>query len=291
MSDPGLKEALDDLAPFIDAARPYLDQFIFVGGWVPYFYRHLPELQVPDHDPILTRDFDVAAPQRMTLSGRRPLDRLLRDAEFVVISAMDPPILRYQHRRRGDKHLAPVHFEFLAPLVGRATDKRGRPRTLAEIQEGLQAQLLRHLDLLLHEPLEINTRRIPGLHVKPPASLRIPNPASYLIQKGLILDLRKGNKAAKDFAYVYEVALLWSGREPNVRAMVESLAGDSTLWARRVREGTVILARAFADESAEGPVSVAKEHARAGTTPAVSPKAVFRVVAPFLRDALGAVAH
>jgi hypothetical protein len=211
MSDTGLRDALGDLSLFVDAARPYLDQVVFVGGWVPYFYRHLPELRVPAHAPLLTRDFDLATPDKLALSGKRPLDEILRAGEFVVHHSVDPPILRYQHRRMGRKHLAPIHFEFLASLRGSASDREGNPKSLLEVQVGLHAQRLRYLELLLHEPLEVGTGRVPDLRVQPHVVLRIPNPAAYLIQKGLIHGLRKADKAGKDFAYVHEVALLWSG--------------------------------------------------------------------------------
>ncbi len=287
MTDPALRDALSDLAVFVDAARPYLDQVVFVGGWVPYFYRFLPELRVPPHAPLLTRDFDLATPDRLALSGKRPLDELLRVGNFVVINALDPPVLRYQHRRRGLKNLAPIHFEFLASLSGRRTDRKGVDKALREVQPGLMAQRLRHIELLLHEPLEISLERVPHLHVKPPVVLRIPNPAAYLIQKGLIRGRRRAAKAGKDFAYVYEVALLWSGHEREVRAMVDSLSKDSRLWGTWVTRGRAELAHGFSDVAVDGPVSVEREFASARATPAVTAGAAFRIVRPFLEEALG----
>jgi hypothetical protein len=260
---------------------------VLVGGWVPYFYRYLPAVSAPTHDPILTLDFDLATPDRLVQSGGRPLDKLLTSSEFTVIRAMDPPIPRYQHLRRGDKDLAPVHFEFLASLTGPEADQRGESNALREIQPGLQAQRLRYLELLLHEPLEMSTERVPDLLVTPPVVLRIPNPASYLIQKGLIHGRRRPERAEKDSAYVHEVALLWSGQEPEVRTMLDSLAGCFPLWARWVARGRSELARGFSSETSDGPVSVERELASARVSPAVTARAAFRVVRPFLEKALG----
>lgn len=64
-SDASFQEALLDLPRFLRAIRPYLDQVVLRGGWVPYFYRHFPDLARPEHGPLLSHDFDVASTSRL----------------------------------------------------------------------------------------------------------------------------------------------------------------------------------------------------------------------------------
>ena len=42
----------------IQAIRPYLDQLVVAGGWVPYLYVKLYEGSAPN-EPLLTLDFDA----------------------------------------------------------------------------------------------------------------------------------------------------------------------------------------------------------------------------------------
>jgi hypothetical protein len=69
--------------------------------------------------------------------------------------------------------------------------------------------------------------------------------------------------------------------------MVDSLAKASPTWGKWVARGREELARGFSKETADGPVSVEREFTLARATPAISPGAAFRVVRPFLEEALG----
>ena len=57
---------------------------------------------------------------------------------------------------------------------------------MKQVQDGLTAQQLRYLDLLLHEPLEVDAGQVDGLAIEEPLMVRVPNPATYVLQKALI---------------------------------------------------------------------------------------------------------
>lgn len=284
-----LDEALGDLARFLDAAGPYMQDLVLIGGWVPYFYRFLPGLPRPDHEPILTKDFDLASPGGLRERGAGTLDARLRAAGFVVHESRDPVVLRYQDRRFGSRDLAPIHFEFLTTLTGPVRGRRGDSRQTREVQRGLPAQALRYLDLLRHEPLVVHTSDVPGLRRNVQVDLRIPNPAAYVFQKALVHDERD-QKAAKDLAYVYDVALLWSEKEGAVLEMSRSLAAESSTWAKWLARARKTLDGLFVDAASDGPVSIEREMRLAPGGPGISAEGALRVVRPFLDGALGIAA-
>ena len=282
----GLSEALADLGRFLDAVGPYVDDLVLIGGWTPYFYRFLPDLRRPDHEPILTKDFDLVSPGSLPERGTGTLDERLRAAGFVVHESRDPVVLRYQDRRFGARDLAPIHFEFLTTLTGPARGRRGQARQTRDVKRGLPAQALRYLDLLRHEPLIVRTAEVPGLRRNVGVDLRIPNPAAYVFQKALVHEERD-EKAAKDLAYVYDVALLWSGKENEVLEMSRSLAAESATWATWLGRARRTLDGLFIAETSDGPVAIEREMRAASVARGISSGNAFRLVRPFLEGALG----
>ncbi len=274
--NPDFAEALRDLACFLEACGEYLDRVVLGGGWVPWFYRHLPEVAEPASHPLLTFDFDLVVPRDLPLDRGGTLhDHLLRGG-FVPVRNREPPIVFYQHERWGDARRAPVYGELLTPLEGMDT------RALRCIQDGVHAQQLRYLDLLLHEPLELPVARVRALGPIRGLILRLPNPSAYVLQKALALGKRRSGSHPKDFAYTFDVALLWSRRVERVREMTRSIVKGSRVWSRWAEKGVRVLREAFADQDSEGPVSVETVYRGTAEGPPVTANAAVRIVRPFL---------
>lgn len=51
---------LTALARLIEAIRPWLGHLVFVGGWAHRLHRFHPLAHPPAHQPIRTRDVDLA---------------------------------------------------------------------------------------------------------------------------------------------------------------------------------------------------------------------------------------
>ena len=194
-------------ARIVTALEPYLDVLVFVGGWAHRLYG-FHELSSPlDFEPLATDDADLAAPLRLEVRAE-PLAQLLRAAGFEEEFRGDdtPPISRYHLGEEG----AGLFVEFLAPLIGSPTTRTGKPRDTVVVG-GVTAQTLRYVDLLLEEPWTIRLSEQLGFPVGAAGvQIRIPNPASFIAQKLLVLDRRTPEKRPKDLLYVHDTLLLFS---------------------------------------------------------------------------------
>jgi hypothetical protein len=92
--------------------RPYLDDIVVAGGWVPYLYAaHVP----PSDEAVAlkTRDLDLAVPREVP-EREKTIDQLLSDADFACEfrSRATPPVTIYLAMHAGDE----ARTEFI--LVG-----------------------------------------------------------------------------------------------------------------------------------------------------------------------------
>lgn len=62
--------------------RPYLDEIVIVGGWVPYLYKRYGGFESWQAETSLTAEVDVLVDRPLPTRSRRPLADLLREAEF-----------------------------------------------------------------------------------------------------------------------------------------------------------------------------------------------------------------
>ncbi len=283
---PTFKEALLDLKRLLIAIEPYLGEVVLGGGWAPFFYRYLPDVSSPAHPALVTFDFDVVVPPALPTDPSGTLPELLKDGQFVPLTAIDPPVVIYQHDSWGEITKAPVYAEVLTPLRGSILDRSGQPKHVKKVQDGLTAQQLRYLDLLLHEPIDVDVGRIEVLEIDGALKVRIPNPAAYVLQKALIHGERGVSSQRKDLAYIYDIAVMWFRQVERVRRMMESLAAGSPEWGKWYIKGREVLLWLFRQVDADGPVAVEREFADRPEGPPVSAAAAFRVVEPFLKAAL-----
>jgi hypothetical protein len=170
--------------------------------------------QPPDFELLATDDADLAAPLRLHARAQSIAERLRAAGFHEEFRGEDsPPIAEY---RLGEEDVG-LYVEFIAPLLGGPVGRDGKPKDTALVG-GVSAQTLRHVELLLEEPWSVGISERLGFPVGPETvCLRVPNPASFIAQKLLVLRKRKPEKRAKDLLYVHDTLLLFGGRMEGLR--------------------------------------------------------------------------
>lgn len=216
------------LADFSNLARtlaPWRARIVFIGGWAFRLYSYEPRAWKPDHKPIFTQDADVAYAARERLEGdiRKALEGAGFKEEPNFAGGFKPPAMRYTL----GKHANGFYAEFLTPLTGSPQRRNKITRQLeqdaTEVNAGVVAQKLHHLEILLHEPWFVTIPAEESGLGEPLAGLRIPNPVSFLVQKLLVRDDRPPAKRAQDVLYIHDAMLLFGG-------VIESELAP--IWAR-----------------------------------------------------------
>ncbi len=226
------------------ALKPYLRQVVIVGGWVPFLYRKYGNIPAR-HPAVHTTDIDIAVPLKVPLIGRASMDSLLLEAGFTAqITGSYGPVVKYEL-------ISPAtEIEFITPEIGRP----GKP--VITIQEGLKAQALRYVEILLGNTRQIKINdHAEGMSVL--VDVKLPSPAAYIYQKALTLSLRKP-KAAKDLYYIFD--LLDSSVEMQTEIPSEIKLLQAQYTPRWFNSAIRNLERYFPDISAEGPTLIASQY-------------------------------
>jgi hypothetical protein len=178
------------------AVGPRLGDLVIAGGWAWYLYRKY----LTGERSLLeefTRDVDVAVPRRLP-SAEASLDELLAEADFKAKMSGEerPPVTRYLWPS-ADNPEATV--EFLTPALG-----SGEKATL-DI-DGIVAQQLRFVDLLLRDPLSLTITEGAGSE-RFSGSVRVPRVGFFVWQKALTFPKRHDRaKREKDLFYIFDLA-------------------------------------------------------------------------------------
>lgn len=221
---------LEQFSALVDALRPWLGQVIFVGGWAHRLYRDRPEATAVAYAPLRTDDADVALDSKTFRAAENIRTRLI-DRGFVEGMSGDaqPPVTHYE--MGGEQ--AGFYAEFLTPLVG-GERRRDGSADVTERVAGVVAQKLRHLEVLLVSPWAVAVTKEGGFSLSEGASILIPNPVSYLVQKLLVHDRRKPHDRPKDVLYIHDTIELFAGALPDLRTLwIESVS--QTLHESAVR--------------------------------------------------------
>jgi hypothetical protein len=88
---------------------------------------------------------------------------------------------------------------------------------------GVSAQKLRHLDVLLVQPWKVALTPTMGFKVSSPTTIQIPNPASYVAQKVLVLGKRHPRSQPKDVLYLHDTFVAFADAMPSIRRAWEEL--------------------------------------------------------------------
>ncbi len=220
------------LARFVDALRPYLDDLTLVGGWAHRLYTHFLE-EPPPFEPLTTEDADLATPIDLPIRDGTLAERL-EQAGFVAEQSGDtePPVEHYRH---GDDEGFLV--EFLCNQPGSGVRRDGMPAGTVRIG-GVTAQRLRYLEILTMERWQLTIGVSKGFPLEGgDATIHLPNPAAYLVQKVLTLHHRRPRQQPKDILYVHDTLLMFGPSIDGLRPLAqEVLAAMHPSWVETFRE-------------------------------------------------------
>ncbi|MBC7671143.1 MAG: hypothetical protein H7247_01875 [Polaromonas sp.] len=183
--------AARQFARVLIALQPYVDEIVFVGGWVHALYL----AEANDSGAVMTEDIDVTLPHTLLTRDRPTLLELARDAGFErdPISDMEE-VAVWMVYRNADGLTVPIDFL-----------TEGEPRRPVSIvgQPGLMAQGYPGQQMLLQSWrwMEVGT----DVHalLDPPRRVRVPTLGAYVVQKAMSAAMRgHRGKAAKDYAYI-----------------------------------------------------------------------------------------
>jgi hypothetical protein len=208
---------VDDTAAFarlIGALRPWLGHLVIVGGWAHRLHRLHPLAGTPTYAPLRTRDVDLALSLRAPVDG--DIRSALESAHFKPEYSGDsrPPVTQYA---LSDDD-AGFYAEFLVPLQGSET-KRDGSRDVTISKAGVNAQKLRHLDILLVAPWSVQIGPGKEIPFDEPVDVLVPNPVSFIIQKVLIHAKRKPGKKAQDVLYIHDTLELFGAALDELRSL------------------------------------------------------------------------
>jgi len=246
------------------ALAPYLGDMVVVGGWAFRLFRLHPSALIPEYPPLMTRDADIAAPERMKRQTDTLRDLLLR-ANFRehLAGESQPPKAEYRLGEGKDAFFV----EFVTPLTGSERRRDGTLNATARIQ-GVIAEKLRYIDLLLASPWSVELQPGSLYPVSAVLPVKICNPVSYIAQKILVFPNRKPDKRGKDLLYIHDTLLLFGGNLEELREVwLDSVRTQLARKARcQVAEAAQRLFGRVTDHAVDA-VDIAMQAGRRGTDP------------------------
>lgn len=219
----------------LGALTPYRADIVIVGGWVPYLYA-LHQGTVRSNPPKTT-DIDIAVPRPLPLRGPS-IDELLSQAGFECeFRSRDvPPVTAYVARRGDDD----VEIEFI-------TDAPGAEAGVVEVQDGLSAQELHYVRLLLENTWTVDLAKL--IHGGG-REVRVPTPGAFILHKGLVYRKRTDQlKKEKDLYYIFYVVDTFVEWHDWIRSDLSTLASRWPAWFKRCAAN---LGGAFATSDSAG---------------------------------------
>jgi len=180
----------------LEILRDYLPDIVIAGGWAPLIYYHY-LLSNKEIEPLRTKDIDIVVPNKLEKRPARTIDESLIEAGFKprFKSRHTLPAVSYEGNIEGSE----VEIEFLTELRGSGED------VVIKVQEGLNAQALRFISLLLENTIVVKIAD----YILPEGEnlqVRVSTPAAFIFNKGLIFTRRnKRAKKAKDLYYIFDI--------------------------------------------------------------------------------------
>lgn len=202
--------------------RDYLPVIVVGGGWAPFlYYRYF--LKDKEHKPIYTRDIDFMVQTQVPVIGSKTVDQLLVEAGFEAIfkSRDILPLIHYEGNIDG----LDVEIEFL-------TDQKGsRPDLILEVQNGLHAEALRFISIVVENTIEVTIDDIVSEADPSALKVNVPTPSAYIFHKGLVFMRRRDReKRAKDLYYIFDIMTGCSQIKPDIMDGLEDLSKKYPAW-------------------------------------------------------------
>jgi hypothetical protein len=227
--EPALRRILCEL-------RPYLDQVVIIGGWVPYLYRRYGGFASWAAGLSLTAEVDVLVGRPLPSGDRATIPEILHASGFRPTADVGGGAVWLGNVGAGEK------IEFLVPHTG-----TGRQQgTLVPIgaQDGLRAISLPGLELLQRHKRSL---RIP---LPTPGGdemeVWVPLLGAYVVNKASTFIRRQAHeggeneKRAKDLLYLRDVAAAGDEVMEHVASDLREMGRDRTA-AMRIREAVNLL--------------------------------------------------
>jgi hypothetical protein len=201
--------------------RPYLDEIVIIGGWVPYLYKRYGGFDAWNANTSLTAEVDVLVDRPMPPGERPSIPDLLRRAEFRPSEKEGGLAVWEGDVQAGEK------IEFLVPHKG--TSVREGAIVPVTAQVGMSAIPLGGLELMrrFKQKLPVPVVTDDGERF---LEIWVPTLGAYTVNKASTFQGRRehpggGNpKRAKDLLYLRD--LMAAG--PEVVARIESDLADMT---------------------------------------------------------------
>lgn len=188
------KELQQVIARACEGLKGHRDQFVLVGGLAKFFYALHPDFVPPNVIPRATVDLDLALTNK-AMKRRQELHHGLisnRLVPFIVTGFDGRPVeMQYQRIEDGSANRSETCVEFVVPYLGEA--QRPKPADHA-----VMPSALRFVELLLIDPVRVEDPEL--------GPLLLPHPLSYIAQKMLMRDYRRGEKQPRDQADCVYVA-------------------------------------------------------------------------------------
>jgi hypothetical protein len=197
-----------------------------------------------------TFDLDAAVRGPLAVRSRSRVDVLLAAEGYAPILGGANGLAAQIYQSPPNSDLLPI--EFLAPLTGR------RERAAIRIQEGVTAQALRYLNILLENTFEVRLSAEAVTGSVGELTVRIPIPGAYVFHRGLIHPRGISRRRGKDLYYIFET---WASL-PDVRDRIVTEIGQirslyPRAWYRRFRSNLESL---FASSAGEGVLLVFEQY-------------------------------
>ncbi len=270
---------MDDFASFarlVAAVGPWRGRLVLVGGWAHRLYRFHELADVPDYQPLTTKDTDLAFAAGAPPTGdmRAALEQAGFGEKFSGES--HPPATHYALANDD----AGFYAEFLTPLVGSGMKRNGKPDATLSVA-GVTAQKLRHLGILLVDPWVIRIGPDNGFALPGKVDLQVANPVGFIVQKLLIQRDRKSAKRAQDVLYIHDTLELFGGALPALKESWEKKVRP-TMHGRTVRTALELSVSVFA-----GVTDTIREAARMAPGRDLSPERLQGLCRAALREVIG----
>ena len=225
---------LDAFAKLAQAVAPWREQLVFIGGWAHRLHRFHPSANPLPHQPVFTRDTDLALANNAPIEGDMKAALAAHGFTEELTGEHRPPVAHYI---LGKEELG-FYAEFLTPLIGSGRRRGGTPdATMAKA--GISAQKIRHLDILLVAPWVITLGSQNGIPLPATMDVQVVHPLCFMVQKFLIHKDRPPAKRAQDLLYVHDTIELFGALIPDF----------ATIWKTVVRPELGSLADVVLEQS------------------------------------------
>ncbi len=178
------QEFYDTFKKLLIALKDYNKDIVIIGGIANALYEYHDYCQNSPLGILATKDIDILTSRKVTIVNKKIIEELKAQGFEVEYRSVENKVIT-------KFILSNTNFEieFLCPMFGSEYTSKGEKQVITEIQEGINAQPLRYLDIELFDPWIIHSSKIPKLSGID-MNIRIPNTGAYLIQKFIIQDKR-----------------------------------------------------------------------------------------------------